>query len=126
MTMADLDIFSTILSLFWHPMSLNNTSSPKPPAQNIHSFFTSITLCTYLLQMIPKDILGIGQSNYLSQTYLPPKRSSGEKKAKLSAILSNLCPHKIQYLCNKKWDLHVFDIRCKQPRIILPIKRAQI
>lgn len=70
--------------------------------------------------------MAAGQSNYLPQTYLPPKKSAGERKAKLSAILSNLCPHKIQYLFNKKWDLHVFDIRLKQPRIILPIKKAQI
>lgn len=61
------------LSLLATPC-LNNTSPPKPPAQNIHSFFTSITVGTYLLEIIPKDIIAVGQSNYLPQTYLPPKK----------------------------------------------------
>lgn len=46
-----------------------------------------------------------------------------ERKAEPLRSL-NALTHRTQYLFNKRGYLHVSDTRLKQPRIILPTKRA--
>lgn len=125
--MVDLDIFPTILSLSWQPHVTEQHKSPQASCSKYPFIFHKHNSKYILTENYSKRHYS-SWSVQLSSPNLPApqKKNASERKAKLSAILSNLCPHKIQYSFNKKWDLHVFDITLKQPRIILPIKRAQI
>lgn len=77
------------------PMPFNNTQCSQASPSKSHSFLTSITLCTCLVDITPKIIIVVAQSNFIPSIFFkprPPKKCVGERKAKSSTMISNLCP----------------------------------